>query len=174
MFYRVAALGTIAALLSVGLSVEAQTSPSSAPADVPIPAFPSGCTPLRVVGGEGTEVTKSTSAPGIPIPLPIGGISTRSNWNTDWVVPSNQSFRRFIVTIMPRGNSKYNIAMYLKYADDTVDKFYDHGSIDLTKDHPLTVSDEPRAGMQPYQVNVRVGGLNSLGVNYSAAVAACR
>jgi hypothetical protein len=175
MFYRAAVLGIVAALLSVSLSAKAQTSAPSSPPEASIPAFPNGCTPLRVVGNEGiTQVTKSTSAPGLPIPIPFAGASTRSNWNTDWIVPSNQAFRRFVVTVMPHGNTDYNIAMYLKYPDDTADRFYEHGSIRLSANRPLTIWAEPRAGLQPYQVNVRVGGLNSLGAKYSAAVAACR
>ncbi|NJO40087.1 MAG: hypothetical protein HC769_13215 [Cyanobacteria bacterium CRU_2_1] len=134
-------------------------------------ATPGGdCISLSLVGGDGTEVTKETSPPTIPGPF---GLEVRNNWNTDWVVPSGQIFQEFIVTIVPHSTAEYNIEMNLKYADDTADEFYDESSIDLTAEQSLIIRATPRSSDQPYQVNVAIGGLNAIGVRYTASVQAC-
>ncbi|MBL1175248.1 hypothetical protein [Pantanalinema sp. GBBB05] len=51
------------------------------------------CIPLRAVGGGMTVVEKSVSPPGTGI--------IRDNWHTDFLVPSNQSFRRYVANIFP-------------------------------------------------------------------------
>ncbi len=162
----------VALLLWSGVGVSARANTPEAQ-DPPLPAFPQGCQAIPLVGGTGNEVTKETSPPGLPIPFSFGAGHTRDNWNTDWVVPTNQTFRRFVVILMPRSSSKYDASMYLKYGDDTADKFYTHqGS--LPANQPIVVQTQPRSTLQPYQVNVHVGGLQSIGVRYSVAVAACR
>ncbi|NER28075.1 MAG: hypothetical protein F6J89_10685 [Symploca sp. SIO1C4] len=159
MFDRVAAIGIAATLLSLALSVKAQPN----------------CTPLNVVGGEGTEVKKTSSPPTIPVPLP-GPFSTsiRHNWNTDWAVPGGQVFQKFVVTIVPHETGNYNIEVYLKYPDETADEIYDQNDVPLSVNQPLTLTAEPRSKMQPYQVNIEVGGLNAVDDTYTASVVGCR
>jgi hypothetical protein len=165
MIGRAAALGITATLLSLCLPVK-----TIAPA-----IAQSSCAPLQVVGGEGSEVSKEVSPPTVPIPLPgPASTSLRSNWNTDWAVPGGQSFRSYIVTLTPQTTAEYNIRMYLKYADDTADKFYSEGAVNLTSGQPLTVTAYPRQGEQPYQVNVMVGSVNTIGHRYRVRVSGCR
>ncbi len=67
-----------------------------------LPAAAQNCRPLSLLGGEGSEVTKSVSQP--TVPGPFGVTITRNNWNTDWAVPGGRRFQRFIVTVsVPRG-----------------------------------------------------------------------
>lgn len=173
MLSRTILLSITVTLLSLSSPAQAQTeSPVPEP---PLPRFPQSCQPISIVGGTGSEVTKTTTIPGLPIPLPLPigvGARTRDNWNTDWVVPTNQTFRTFMVVLMPRHNARYSISMYLKYGDDTADKFYDR-TTQLPANEPLVIEAEPRLDFQPYQVNVRVGGVDSVGVRYTVAVAAC-
>jgi hypothetical protein len=49
-----------------------------------LPAAAQNCRPLSLLGGEGSEVTKSVSQP--TVPGPFGVTITRNNWNTDWAV----------------------------------------------------------------------------------------
>lgn len=151
-----AALGTLFLLLSVSLPVSAET-----------------CTPLNVVGGEGTEVTKRVSAPSLPIgPF---GLGFRNNWNTDFAVPNNASFKKYIVTIKSESTAAANfpVSMFLKYSDDTADETY-KGNVELSPGQSRELSASPRIGEQPYQVNLNIGSLGSKGFTYTLSVRACR
>lgn len=184
MLHRTLLLGALAAI-GVGLlpplfvqaqSLHAQNSTNTQepPSTTPLPALPAGCQPIQVVGGQGTEVTKRVGPPGLPIPIPLGGLRTRDDYNTDWVVPTNATYNRFVVILMPRNNGQYGVAMYLKYPDDTADKIYNNTD-QLVRDQPIVVEGRPRANLQPYQVNIRVGGPpESLGLVYTAIAGVCR
>ncbi|XHX76372.1 MAG: hypothetical protein RBJ76_18245 [Stenomitos frigidus ULC029] len=74
------------------------------------------CTTLRVAGGNTTVVEKSVSPPGTGI--------TRDNWNTDFVVPSNLTFRRYVANVVPINGGEYTVQMNLKYGNDTADTVY--------------------------------------------------
>lgn len=124
------------------------------------------CTPLKVIGGQGTQAKKTVSPPGTPV--------SRNNWNTDFAVPSGIRFTRYVATIVPGSTAEYNVSVYLKYSNNTDDKIYDQGSIKLTQNQPLTVSGAPRADSSPYQVNVRIGNIETVGRSYTASVVACR
>ncbi|NET33201.1 MAG: hypothetical protein F6K19_14475 [Cyanothece sp. SIO1E1] len=165
MLYRAVVLGIVAALLSASLPARSQQN----------------CVALPVVGGEGTEVEKTPSAPNIPIPIPLPGpiglgAAIRHNWNTDWAVPGGELFKTFVVTLVPGETDDYNIEVYLKYPDETSDKVYDERKIDLTEGEHLVITAEPRSDLQPYQVNVEVGGFNEItdANRYKASVAGCK
>lgn len=79
-------------------------------------------TPIPLVGGQGSTVTKTVSTPTIPAPFGIN--ITRNNWNTDWAVPSNNNtFRRYLVEISSNDGGPFDIRIYLKYSDQTADQF---------------------------------------------------
>lgn len=134
----------------------------SSPAN--LPATAQSCSALRVVGGTGTQVLKTVSPPGAEV--------LRNNWNTDFTVPSTQSYRRFVATVRPRNEGEYQIKMYLKYNDGTADKVYDQTAT-LAKNRALTISGTRRLNANPYQVNLFVGGIPVVGNSYTAAVAGC-
>jgi hypothetical protein len=63
---------------------------------VQLPTHAETCTPLSLVGGQGSEVTKTVSGP--TLPGPFGIKIKRNNWNTDWAVPGGRKFSRFVAT----------------------------------------------------------------------------
>ncbi len=155
MFTRTTVCVILASLLSLDLPVQAQT-----------------CTPISVVGGQGNEVTKTVAQPTIPGPLGIN--ITRNNWNTDWAVPGNANFRRFVATITSNDRGPFDIKMYLKYSDQTADEFFNQQGVELTPGTPLKIEAAPRPEDSPYQVNLFVNGIASLGRTYTASVVGCR
>lgn len=132
------------------------------------------CQPLKLVGGIGLEITKTVSPPTVPVPLP-GPFSTqvRNNWNTDWIVPGGQVFRRFVVTISLKDDVEYGIAANLKYPDQTADNFFDNKAVTPAMGRPLRLEASSRNDMQPYQVNVSVGGVPAIGKSYAISVLGC-
>jgi hypothetical protein len=118
--------------------------------------------PLQVVEGDGTQVRKHVSLPGTLI--------TDNNWNTDFAVPGNSNFQRYETIITPQKNAKYNIRVNLKYSDDTYDEAYNARGVHLHKGEPLIITAAPRSNMTPYQINVNVGDLSSLGNPYTVKV----
>jgi len=122
------------------------------------------CTPLQAVGENATTVEKSVSPPGTGI--------TRDNWNTDFVVPSDRSFRRYVATIFPLNGGEYNIQMNLKYNNETADTVYNQVT-GLPEKQSFSVTGSPRANANPYQVNLQVGGIPVIGNSYKISVSAC-
>jgi hypothetical protein len=122
------------------------------------------CVPLKVVGGSGTQVEKKIT--------PGGTLLTNDNWNTDFAVPSGNNFNRYVAAITPKDTANYSIKFFLKYSNNTVDKYYDQTS-QLKKGKLLLVSGEPRARESPYQINILVGGLEAIGTEYSLTVSGC-
>lgn len=154
MFYRLTILGILAGF-GLNLPVQAET-----------------CTPIPLVGGQGSEVTKTVSQP--TIPGPFGVKITRNNWNTDWAVPGGQNFRRFIVTITSNDGGPFDVKMFLKYSDQTADEFYNNSAIQIPPNKPLKIEGTPRPDNQPYQVNLFVDGIPAMGKTYTASVVGCR
>ncbi|VEP16673.1 conserved hypothetical protein [Hyella patelloides LEGE 07179] len=124
------------------------------------------CTALSVVEGQGTEVNKTVSIPGL-------GLVAKNNWNTDWVVSSHEKFQSFQATIVSEDDSSYRIEMYLKYGDQTADQFYQKKEVKLIANEPLTIEATTRTKTQPYQVNLLVGGIEAVGKTYTASVVGC-
>jgi hypothetical protein len=155
MFPRVAIVSVLASLTCFPLVTRAET-----------------CTPLPLVGGQGSEVSKTVSQPTIPGPLP-GVNLTHNNWNTDWVVPTTRKFKNFVATITADNSGAFDIKMYLKYSDDTADEFFNTQGVQIPSERPLRITATPRPEEQPYQVNLFVGGLNRIGNSYKASVVGC-
>jgi hypothetical protein len=130
------------------------------------------CTPLSLLGGQGSEVTKSVSQP--TVPGPFGITITRNNWNTDWAVPGGERFRRFVTTVsVPRGAS-FDIRMFLKYSDQTNEEFFNRAGVRIEPDKPLTIVATVREGDQPFLVNLFVNGIQHIGNTYTASVVGCQ
>jgi hypothetical protein len=182
MAIRSSILGLFILLVSAGMYV--QVSPALAQTrvatetkqnDPPLPALPANCRPLPLVGGQGSEVTKTSSAPGVRVPLPgpAPSVGLRNNWNTDWFVPSGKAFRKYRVVFMPRDNVQFSVNMTLKYPDETTDQFYREPGRQFTANKPLIIETSPRVDLQPFQVNTNIGGLQSVGSRYTVAVSGC-
>ncbi|MBD2021327.1 hypothetical protein H6F43_14190 [Leptolyngbya sp. FACHB-36] len=140
-------LVVIGAVVCTGLPVNAQV-----------------CTPLRVVEGTGTQVQKKVSVPGTP--------TSRSNWNTDFAVPSGRSFSRYVATIRPANTGQYDVQMFLKYPNNTADKVFDQRA-SYRERNSYTIPGSPRLNANPYQINVFVGGVGAVGNTYTLSVAGC-
>ncbi|NJM98534.1 MAG: hypothetical protein HC800_16445 [Phormidesmis sp. RL_2_1] len=129
------------------------------------PAAAQTCTPLEVVAGGGdTEVTKTVTLPGL--------FFIDSNWDTDFAV--NEPYDYYVTTITSLRGNPYDIDVFLKYPDESFDSAYSTRDISLEQNEPLTITAESRITTDPYQINVRVGGLDAEGNSYTASVSGCR
>jgi hypothetical protein len=125
--------------------------------------------PLMPVGGTDPEVVKRVSAPSL--------LLTRNNWNTDFVVPSNWSFTSFRVNLFFKDSGSYQSEMFLKYGNNSNDRFYDERIV--TEGNKLfQTAAYPRRqqgrNIQPFQVNVKVGNTGAIGKVYVVSVDGCR
>lgn len=136
-----------------------------------LPARAETCIPIPLVGGQGNTINKTVSQPTIPSPLGID--ITRNNWNTDWAVPSDRKFNRFIATIAAPNGGSFDIQMYLKYSDQTTGQFFNQQGVRIDPGKPLVIKAENRPGDEPYQINLFVGGVNYMGNSYTASVVGC-
>lgn len=146
-------------LLTLGLGVGSNLAVTTAP------AIAQTCTPLTVVGTSQTEVQKTVS--------PISFLVTSTNWNTDFVVPSGANFTSYVATITSQEGTTYDIDVNLKYNDDTIDQAYSVRETELTVGESRQIDVSPRVGEQPYQVNLRVGGIEAADNVYTASVVGC-
>lgn len=137
----------VGTLLAVALPVGAQT-----------------CVPFPVVGGKDFEVEKEVSFVGTGI--------VRSNWNTDFRVPSDPPFKRYVATILPEDRGEYQVRITLKYGDKTTETVYDN-VIELPQNQLVMFNLTPRLERIPEQVNLVIGGVNAIGKNYTVSVVGC-
>ncbi|MFN3360673.1 MAG: hypothetical protein ACK421_04490 [Pseudanabaenaceae cyanobacterium] len=139
---------------------------------LPVPAVAARCQLLEVIGGQGTKQVKEVSVPSVPY-IPFLPLGIRNNWNTDFAVPGGKKYRSFTATITPDRDVSYGIEFYLKYSDETADKFF-HKTVELKANRPFTITATPRPGNMPFQVNVLVGGMErAIGSKYTLTVEAC-
>lgn len=151
--------------MSVLLAI-ALLSPSPLPAVQPLQLSQANCTPLPVVGGSGTSVTKTVTPGG-------AGPFFRDNWNTDFAVPADASFRRYVAKIQSASaNVTYQAALNLKYSNGTVDESFS-GSVYLPSNLSKELTGLPRRDSQPFQVNVNLGGIDAVGSTYILSVLGC-
>ncbi len=136
-----------------------------------MPSKAETCIPMQLVGGEGSEVTKTVSQP--TIPGPFGIKITRNNWNTDWAVPGGRSFSRFVMTVVSQDGGSFDMRMYLKYSDQTSEQVYNQDGTTLAPGKPLTIQAKIQGGDQPYQINLFVNGVASMGKTYTANLVGC-
>ena len=128
------------------------------------PAIAQSCKPLSVVGGTGPEVTKKVSPPSTFL--------TKSDWNTDFAVPSDAGFNSFVATITSENDATYSMKLFLKYSNNTTDNFLNQ-NVSLKVGKSMSFKATPRPSNQPYQVNVLVGGMSGVGNTYKLSVAGC-
>lgn len=158
--------------IALGLAIAASSSLPRAIAQerqaTPVACF--NPIPLMPVGGSDPEVVKRVSPPGFLV--------TRHNWDTDFVVPSNSAFSSFRVNLFFKNGDSYNVAMFLKYNDDTADSFYNKERTRVSDDQLLQIPAFPRRfgprTIQPFQVNVRVGNTGTIGNTYIVSVDGCQ
>ena len=127
------------------------------------PARAQSCTPLSVVGSTETEITKTVSLPGL--------LFINSNWDTDFEI--SRPYNYFVVTFESLGGNPYDIDVFLKYPDDSFDASYSVRERSIPANEPFTITAESRVSSDPYQVNLRVGGITSEGNTYTASVSGC-
>lgn len=149
--------GTLALLFSFSLPVNAQT-----------------CTPLAVVKGEGTSVTKRVSPPNAGI-LPVVPVGYRGNWDTDFAIAGNANYDYFVGTIQSASEdpADFKIQMFLKYSDGTADRVFNE-VVNLQPNESQQMRGRPRSGDLPYQVNLNVGGAEAIGHSYTIWVEGCK
>lgn len=150
-------LPTVAAAFALSLMAFLNTSK---------PAQAQTCEPLAVIGGEGTTVTKTVSLPGL--------LFINSNWDTDFVMNPGESYSYFMVDFMSESGSSYDIDVFLKYPDNSVDASYSVRERNVPEGEAIAIRAESRVSSDPFQVNLRVGGLNAEGNTYTASVSGCR
>jgi hypothetical protein len=124
------------------------------------------CTDLNLIGGTGTKVTKTVS--------PFSTLVTNNNWNTDFAVPSDRSFNRYLATILPENNANYDIELNLKYNDSSSSSGYKKDNVAVVAGQQLVLSAMPISKRNPFQVNIFVGGLNAIGNTYTVSVSGCK
>ena len=73
------------------------------------------CTPFPVIGGEGTEVTKTVSQPraAIPIPGPMS-VGINNNWNTDFAIIPLKQYRHYLIDFTAKNEGDYRIRFPIK------------------------------------------------------------
>ncbi|AGY57263.1 hypothetical protein GKIL_1017 [Gloeobacter kilaueensis JS1] len=137
------------------------------------------CTPLEVVGAEtgnteGAKLTRGDTRVKKSI-SPAGTFVTANNWNTDFTVPSDSAFNRYVATVVPDSDGQYDIRFALKYSDQTSEKFFDRTGVSLGKGKRYSYDAKPRGLKdQPYQVNFSFGGPVSIGKSYTVTVLGCK
>lgn len=131
-----------------------------------VSAIAQTCEPLEVVGEEGTEVTKTVSVPGF--------LLIDTNWNTDFIVPSNESYDYFVVNFLPQDGESYDVDVHLKYPDDSMDTAYSVRDSFFPEEELVTIEAASRFASDPYQINIRIGGLNAEGNTYTTSVMGCQ
>ena len=133
------------------------------------PTIAQACTPFPVIGGEGTEVQKKVSVPGIPGPF---GLKLNNNWNTDFAISPLRKYNQYVTNFRAESEGEYTIRVYLKYSDNTADEVYNQ-KLSLTPGQTLTIPGSPRTDEIPYQVNIFVGEPSSVGKSYTISVKGC-
>ena len=129
------------------------------------PTHAETCEPLNVIGANGITVKKTVS--------PFSTLVTKNNWNTDFAVPSDRSYSRYVVTIDPQNNAYYDIELNLKYSDNSSSGAYKKANVAVKFGQPLIFIGVPQSRRDPYQVNVFIGGLNAIGNTYTVSVDGC-
>ncbi|PZO38447.1 MAG: hypothetical protein DCF19_16105 [Pseudanabaena frigida] len=123
------------------------------------------CTALNVIGATGTSVKKTVS--------PFSTLVTNNNWNTDFAVPSDRSFNRYVATIIPENNANFDVELNLKYSDNSSSRAYKKDNVAVKVGKPLRLVGSPQPQLDPFQVNVFIGGLNAIGNTYTLSVLGC-
>ena len=148
MLIRIASLSILTTVLIPSLPVQAQS-----------------CIPIKIDGRDSNQVTNTISPPGTLV--------SGDNWDTNWSIPSEKSFRRFFLTFIPRDSAEYDVEVNLVYQDNTREQFYYQDALQLIAGQNLPVLIAPSSGQAPSQVSLVVGGLQAIGNTYTASVVGC-
>ena len=130
-------------------------------------AFAQECVSLSVVGGQDTEVRKRVSPEGLFIP----GASGQNN--TNWSVPQDQHFKKFIFTLIPQSDSSFNITVAFKYGDNSLHERFEEKTRFLSARNPFEISVEIVDDKQPVQVQIYIGGQEAVGTKYTVLAKGC-
>lgn len=126
------------------------------------------CTPLEPLGTDGKAAVKKSISP-------PGTIVTDNNWNTDFAVPGNAKFERFVTTVKPDSDGQYDIRVVLKYSDGSSAIAFEQAGKSLGKGKAFEVSSKPaNLAKQPFQINASVGGPVSTGKSYTLSTVGCQ
>lgn len=126
--------------------------------------------PFQPVGGTDPEVVKRVSLPSL--------LFSRNNWNTDFTVPTGITFTSFRVNLFFKDAGTYNVESFLKYGDNSNDRFYDEKVV-TEANELVQLAAYPRRRtnsrvLQPFQVNTLVGNMGTVGNVYVVSVDGCR
>ncbi|NJL45972.1 MAG: hypothetical protein HC922_10215 [Leptolyngbyaceae cyanobacterium SM2_3_12] len=97
-------------------------------------------------------------------------VIAQGNWNTDFLVPSDQDFSYFVAIITPENDAAYELIANLRFSDGSSEQALS-GRADLTMGETYSIPFQSPTFRQPAVVNTRVGGTN--GNFYTISVAAC-
>lgn len=121
------------------------------------------CKPLLDAESKETKIRKTVSGPPVPF--------SRTNWDTDFKIPENQSYQRFWVKVDSQEISNTDIEVYLKYKNGSHQRFLaqrDVDKSDIKYALALPSTDEPLS-----QVNVRIGDLKLISRSYIVSAFGC-
>lgn len=97
-------------------------------------------------------------------------VISSGNWNTDFLVPTDQDFDYFVALLTPENNATYELTINLRFPDNTSLAAYSNRA-EVTAGETYAVPFQSSTKQQPIRVNARVGGVN--GNVYTIAIAAC-
>ena len=129
-----------------------------------------GGVPLSVVGGQETELTKRVESRGNP--LVPGSVERHDRNSSNWFVPQDQKFKKFIITLTPQSSSYFNIEVNFIYSD--------HDGTRRSREQPLLAAGQPFAiavdivdNKQPVTLHLYVGGEEAVGTEYKVSAKGC-
>lgn len=158
-------LGLIASLVIplISVSIEAkannavqlvaQQTTSEEPVD--------SCVALQEISTGETEIRKRIE----------NRVIAQGNWNTDFLVPSDQEFTYFTAILTPENNGTYQITPNLRISNGATESVFTIRT-SLVAGETYSFPFQSPTGRQPAVVNMRVGGVN--GHFYTLSVLACQ
>jgi hypothetical protein len=98
-------------------------------------------------------------------------VITQGNWNTDFLVPSDQNFGYFTAVLTPENNGTYQVTPNLRIANGATESVFTIRT-NLVAGETYSFPFQSPTGRQPAVINMRVGGVN--GHVYTLSVIACQ
>jgi len=98
-------------------------------------------------------------------------VIARGNWNTDFLVPSEQNFSYFVAILTPEHNASFSFAPTLRFSNGASESPFNVRS-DLVNGEIYSIPFQSSTDRQPNLVNARVGGVN--GNFYTISVVGCQ
>lgn len=119
------------------------------------------CVALQEVSTGETEIRKRIE----------NRIVGQGNWNTDFLVPSDQEFGYFAAILTPENNGTYQVTPNLRFSTGAYESAFTIRS-SLVAGETYSFPFQSPTGRQPAVINMRVGGTN--GHVYTLSVFACQ